>query len=298
MSIQALAWVLEREDTTTGADRLVLMSLANHAGWHHGRWECWPTVEQIMREAGVHRRQTVKNAMQRLVESGLIERQINAAPDVRIPARRRPNLYVLNMPAVGARETCPDDDVGARETSSWGHAKRAGGGTESVPQTVSKPSIQPSSDLHLPGQLHLDDCDHERFPFDAFWLLYPRRTAKGAARTAFEKALQRVSLDTVLAAAAKFRDDPNRVDEFTPHPATWLNQSRWGDDPLPARSKIAAGDLTRATKGMSNAEMAARLGIEYRPEWDEGAHGITANGSSDAGSTQRALPSRAKPRGD
>jgi hypothetical protein len=40
----------------------------------------------------------------------------------------------------------------------------------------------------------------------------------------------------VLAAAERFAADPNRDPDYTPHPATWLNQDRWDDDPLPARN--------------------------------------------------------------
>ena len=39
MSIQAVGWVLEHETTTSGADRLVLIALANHCGERDGVWE-------------------------------------------------------------------------------------------------------------------------------------------------------------------------------------------------------------------------------------------------------------------
>lgn len=73
--------------------------------------------------------------------------------------------------------------------------------------------------------------------FDEFWAAYPRRTGKGAARTAWAKAVQREHPGAIVRAALRFRHDPNRDPQFTPHPATWLNQDRWEDDPLPSRSK-------------------------------------------------------------
>lgn len=73
--------------------------------------------------------------------------------------------------------------------------------------------------------------------FDRFWEIYPRREGKGAAKAAFAKALRRgVTVETVLAGATRLRTDPNLPErQYVCHPATWLNQSRWDDDPLPAR---------------------------------------------------------------
>jgi hypothetical protein len=72
--------------------------------------------------------------------------------------------------------------------------------------------------------------------FDDFWSAYPRKQGKGAARTAWVKAIAKADADAIIAAAAAYRDDPNREDGFTAHAATWLNQERWDDEPMPARS--------------------------------------------------------------
>lgn len=68
--------------------------------------------------------------------------------------------------------------------------------------------------------------------FTEFWAAYPRKTAKGAARDAWAKALKAgADPQTMITAAARFSDSPHRKPDFTPHPATWLNQERWEDDP-------------------------------------------------------------------
>ena len=72
--------------------------------------------------------------------------------------------------------------------------------------------------------------------FDEFWATYPRRQGKGAAVKAWAKAIKRANPDTILKAAAGYRDDPHRDPQFTAHPSTWLNQDRWEDEPLPAPS--------------------------------------------------------------
>lgn len=76
--------------------------------------------------------------------------------------------------------------------------------------------------------------------FDDFWSAYPRKEAKGAARTAYEKACRKIGGDdpaeTLLAALALARErweDP----KFIPHPATWLNQERWTDQTEVAEPK-------------------------------------------------------------
>jgi hypothetical protein len=71
--------------------------------------------------------------------------------------------------------------------------------------------------------------------FDEFWSCYPRRSGKIKAKDAFRKASKECDPSEIIAGAQAFADDPNRQEEFTPHPATWLNQGRWEDDPLPAR---------------------------------------------------------------
>jgi hypothetical protein len=69
MSIQAVAWVLERSKVKLGA-RLVLIAIANHADERGDN--CWPSIELLAREAGMTARQ-VYNVMPKLVESGELE---------------------------------------------------------------------------------------------------------------------------------------------------------------------------------------------------------------------------------
>lgn len=68
MSIQAVAWVLDHSESR-GVDRLVLISLANHAN-QDGM--CWPAQRTVAKEAGIGNG-TVANAVSRLVELGEIE---------------------------------------------------------------------------------------------------------------------------------------------------------------------------------------------------------------------------------
>lgn len=65
--------------------------------------------------------------------------------------------------------------------------------------------------------------------FNTFWKAYPRRVAKGHARTAFDRAIRKTTLETMLQAIADYiRFKPERID--FKHPATWLNGECWDDE--------------------------------------------------------------------
>jgi hypothetical protein len=98
VSVQALSWVFDHS-LTTGADRLVLLALANHAGEdpETGEWLSWPGVATIAREAQLADR-TVPDVLTRLHNAGHIHRTLNAAPDSRMRRDRRTNLYHLVRP--------------------------------------------------------------------------------------------------------------------------------------------------------------------------------------------------------
>lgn len=74
--------------------------------------------------------------------------------------------------------------------------------------------------------------------FERWWSTVPNKVGKQAARKAYEKAAKRLSdagsedahgflLDRMTAFAAS----PKARGDFCPHPATWLNEGRYEDDP-------------------------------------------------------------------
>jgi hypothetical protein len=101
--------------------------------------------------------------------------------------------------------------------------------------------------------------------FDVFWKAYPRKVGKFAAKSALEKALQKTTIEEILAGVNRFANDPNRIQEFTPHPATWLNQGRWEDEPLPQRTLT---NEERNAKAKTEAEERTRRERERAAELD------------------------------
>lgn len=189
MSVQALAWVFDHSPTR-GADRLVLLSIANHAGRNvgDGAWEAWPGVALIQREAGLDRSRTVQDALRRLVDSGALQREVNGAPDERIRRDHRPNLYRI-MLASGV--TCGDTRCGwcgVTPNAERGDASRPNGVTfgdatgcrAASPEPLVEPSVEPEEQPTLVAV-------PPRLPFDAFWNLYPRRHGKRVGKADSER---------------------------------------------------------------------------------------------------------------
>ena len=68
--------------------------------------------------------------------------------------------------------------------------------------------------------------------FDLFWQAYPRKIGKAAAIKSWEKL--KPNIDDCLKAIAWQSETPQwfkNNGQFIPHPATWLNQQRWMDEP-------------------------------------------------------------------
>lgn len=107
-------------------------------------------------------------------------------------------------------------------------------------KSESKPSIaitKPQKTFSPPIVPPLS-VDRSMSAFDRFWLAYPRRVGKEAARRIFERLKPDETLLAVMlsaikkqASSAQWQGDGGK---FIPHPATWLNQGRWQDDEGPA----------------------------------------------------------------
>ncbi len=78
--------------------------------------------------------------------------------------------------------------------------------------------------------------------FDNFWELYPKKVDKGKALTSWKKicnkpSSQRPKWKEVKTAILRQKSSERwQNPEFIPNPTTWLNQSRWLDDPKEMKS--------------------------------------------------------------
>lgn len=92
--------------------------------------------------------------------------------------------------------------------------------------------------------------------FEDFWLAYPRKVGKGAARRSYVRALSKIKVHdghtVLMLALAMIR--PRWTDpKYIPHAATWLNQERWQDEV----SEETHGQPTSVKLAAKQANMAA-----------------------------------------
>ena len=77
----------------------------------------------------------------------------------------------------------------------------------------------------------------QKSQFSNFWNIYPKKTDKGKAKTAWDKICNKPNKDKPdwkeikLAIINQKKSDRWQNSKFIPNPTTWLNQSRWLDDP-------------------------------------------------------------------
>jgi hypothetical protein len=65
---------------------------------------------------------------------------------------------------------------------------------------------------------------------ELFWAAYPLKVAKRAGLKALEAATKRTTFDALMAGLERYKATQNP--QFYCHPATWLNQERWLDEPM------------------------------------------------------------------
>lgn len=114
--------------------------------------------------------------------------------------------------------------------------------------------------------------------FSEFYMAFPRKVGKEAARKAFVAAVKRgVDPSLIVDGARRFAADPNLPEkQFVPYPGTWLNGGRWEDEALPGpEDRVAqpsAGAVDRVAEDAARDAWLAERGItleEYSDRWDE-----------------------------
>lgn len=92
----------------------------------------------------------------------------------------------------------------------------------------------------IPPQLPLDDpsahvVDLVADSFQTWWQNYPRRVGKKAARISYDRIVrnQIATAEELLAGARRYAAErANENPRYTKHPAAWLDDERWTDEPL------------------------------------------------------------------
>lgn len=91
--------------------------------------------------------------------------------------------------------------------------------------------------------------------FADFWAIYPHKVGKRDAEKAFASALQRASLEAILAGVRRYAAKTD--DRPWCNPSTFLNQNRWEDEPAVPMPRSQAHSPPERTVSQALAEMAA-----------------------------------------
>lgn len=137
------------------------------------------------------------------------------------------------------------------------------------PQMVAQTSLNVGANPEIAHVLELPSSSSKKSynqgyeqDFLGFWDVYPLKRDKRKAQKAWRNAVARLGANPganatlakaqIIAGAIAYRDDPNRVDEFTKYAEGWLNGDGWEDDPLPSRNGKVRPDAMSA--GLAKAE--------------------------------------------
>lgn len=212
MSIRVMSEVWRTNLPTT--EKMILLVIADHATDEGDN--AWPSQQTIATRASCNVR-TVQRCINEMVAKGYLWVEKRGGGSANCRDDRRPHRYTIVL------KKLRDDKLPPR--------KEERGDIDDINEAT----LTTSTGRHSRPMKHPKETPIETpIAFDIFWKAYPRKTAKGAARKAFEKLKSEDQADAILG-AEKFAADPNRDETFTPHPATWLHAERWLDEPLPPR---------------------------------------------------------------
>jgi uncharacterized protein YdaU (DUF1376 family) len=128
---------------------------------------------------------------------------------------------------------------------------RKGGRPPNEINNIENPRLSPSrARNHQPSTINHQETPHTPRKrggslegFEEWWKGYPQKVGKGAAERAWSRALALASREELIAGVARYLAAPKPPDREWCHPATWLNQKRWLDEPASATGDLPNGKV-------------------------------------------------------
>lgn len=237
MSVQATSWVWNHSQAE-GTARLVLLAIADAAN-REGRNSCQSanTIAEMCRVS----KRTVRYKISELLATGELGKE-GKNGEYGTTVYYFPKM-VEDAPKQGGANSAPGANLAGANSAPG--AKSAPGGCKTEPQGVqmfAHNPINPSSSKELhpinnahegmgerqrpaPGRVHYSPA------FEQFWEAYPRKEGKLDAYNAWRSASHFNNASHLIAAAGRYRDNPNRDPRYTKTPTRWLNTRGWEDGP-------------------------------------------------------------------
>lgn len=186
---------------------------------------CYPSHRRIGDLTGKSPR-TVPAIIARLVDRGWVE----VVPRISDHGDHDSNGYRVHSRAL-------ERGVYASARGPLPAPARGGSTRERAPNESKENESQGNEIVRAPARPAARAVSHD-MAFEAFWSAYPRKVGKPKARQAWERALRRADGNdvTIVEGAHSYAADPNREDQYTAHPTTWLNRDGWADPALPERN--------------------------------------------------------------
>lgn len=152
-------------------------------------------------------------------------------------------------------ETAVTSDDGNAVTGAFVTQVKRSPRTRPVPDPTPNTPPTPSDQgelLATPGTAPRKRAGAFVYPdgFEAWWKAYPRKDDKRKALTAWKRVVREVPNEGLIAAAERYRDDPNRSEAFTKLATSWLNGGAWENGPLPPRGGPGGGRPDPLQQGM------------------------------------------------
>jgi len=111
--------------------------------------------------------------------------------------------------------------------------------------------------------------------FSEWWGHYPKKVAKGQARTAYKTAAKKIGHSRLLTAVIAYQQQTAGQDlKYIPNAATWLNGERWDDRQLPTPSPGEPSGGYRRKVDLDQAALARQLEIARQLDARDREQGI------------------------
>lgn len=204
MSLKATSWAWEIPTKDIGmTNKFVLLALADYADKDGA---CFPSQATLGDKVDLSER-SIRTALEALEGMGLILREARSST-----FGRRSDVIRLTFSSPCNRQNLP---VAQPEKSGKKEAPATGSGLPVASSILNQSDIYPLQEI---------SCE-------TIYSAYPKKTAKGAALKAIEKALRKVKSKALLEAVQAYANATRGSDlSLLPNPATWFNAQQWEDD--------------------------------------------------------------------